>query len=61
MRRLLTTLSRLLSDFAARLRGARPEAPPSVRPPADPRRRQAKKPPYDLAKDASTDNQKYLM
>jgi len=61
MPRLLTTLSRFLSAFAARLRGGRPAPPHSVRPAADPRRRQAKTPPYDLEKDASTDDQKYLM
>ena len=54
-------IARLLSFFsslARRVAGGR--APSTARLRKQPRR-PAGKPPYDLAKDASTDNQKYLM
>jgi hypothetical protein len=54
MPRLLGRLLRFLSRIARRPPAAR------VKPPR-PKRLRAAKPPYDLAKDASTDNQKYLM
>lgn len=61
MRGLFTKLSRLVSGLARRLLGARAEPPARLRPSGAPRPRQSKKPPYDLEKDASTDDQKYLM
>jgi hypothetical protein len=60
MPRLFTRLLLLLAGFTRRLRSARRAPRVRVRPP-QPRRPQAAKPPYDLEKDASTDNQKYLM
>jgi hypothetical protein len=65
MPRFFTTLRSLLSGISQLLRGPRAEAP--APPPAAPREaanqtaRLPRKPPYDLAKDTSTDHQKYLM
>jgi hypothetical protein len=63
MARLWRALVELLSDVTSRLRPARlepPVAPKPQREVPEPSRRAAQ-PPYDLAKDTSTDNQKYLM
>ena len=66
MPRLLRSLLGLLSDLSNRLLGARRDPPspapaPAEREPMPQARRLPKQPPYDLAKDTSTDNQKYLM
>jgi hypothetical protein len=65
MPRLLQSLLGLLAGLSNRLRATRHAPPPA---PAGPepqqeegRRLPQKPPPYDLAKDTSTDNQKYLM
>ncbi len=60
MPRLLHRLLLSLAGISQRLFAARREPRARVRQPHS-RRSQARKPPYDLAKDASTDNQKYLM
>jgi hypothetical protein len=63
MPRLWQALADVLSNVKKRLRPARPE-PPAPPPPnreTRPPQTRAAKPPYDLAKDTSTDNQKYLM
>jgi hypothetical protein len=63
MARLWRALLEMLSDAKSRLRPARSE--PQLPPPPDretPKQSpRAPQPPYDLAKDTSTDNQKYLM
>ena len=64
MPRLFTKLRSLLSGISNVLRGSRHEdaaPPPAPRDAATPQARLPRKPPYDLAKDTSTDNQKYLM
>jgi hypothetical protein len=63
MPRLWQALVEILSDVKNRLRPARPEpqAPPSPNRESHAPLSRLPKPPYDLAKDTSTDNQKYLM
>ena len=63
MARLWRALVGLLSDVKSRLRPARlePLATPKPQREAPEPSRRATQPPYDLAKDTSTDNQKYLM
>jgi hypothetical protein len=63
MPRLFARLLGLFAGLRGRLRGQTDDVP-TVPPPARESReapRVPKKPPYDLAKDSSTDNQKYLM
>jgi hypothetical protein len=64
MPRLLRSLLGLLSELSNRLLAARRDPPsgaPAEREPTPQARRLPKQPPYDLSKDTSTDNQKYLM